>query len=185
MTLRIKPLELPLDAEHAALLKKWMPKIPGVEPLALFRLLIRHPKLSERLHPLGAFQLGKESSLELGDRELAINRTCARCHCEYEWGVHTTLLGARAGLVPAAIAATVNGSADDEVWSARERCLISFVDSLHDTGTVSDELWKQALQYWTDEQALELAVLSGYYHAISYVANMAGLHPETWALRFP
>lgn len=185
MTLRIKPLELPLDAEHAAMMQKWMPKTPGIEPLSLFRLLLRHPKLSESLNPLGAFQLGKESSLALADREIVINRTCARCHCEYEWGVHTTLLGPRAGLSTAAITATVKGGADDEVWSARERCLISFVDSLHDTGTVSDELWKQAFQYWTEEQALELAVLCGYYHAISFVANMAGLDPEPWALRFP
>jgi alkylhydroperoxidase family enzyme len=185
MTQRIKPLELPLDADHAAMLKKWTPKTPGVEPLAIFRLLFRHPKLCESLHPLGAFQLGKEASLSLGDRELVINRTCARCHCEYEWGVHSALLGSQAGLDTATIEATVKSTANDQVWSARERRLISFVDSLHDTGTVSDELWQQLLDYWTEDQALELAVLTGFYHAISFVANMAGLLPETWALRFP
>jgi len=167
------------------MLKKWMPKTPGVEPLALFRLLLRHPKLSESLHPLGAFQLGKDASLSLRDRELVINRTCARCHCEYEWGVHTALLGPHAGLGPATITATVKSSANDEVWSVRERCLISFVDSLHDAGTVSDELWQRLLDFWTEDQALELAVLTGYYHAISFAANTAGLLPETWALRFP
>jgi alkylhydroperoxidase family enzyme len=185
MTLRIKPLGLTLDEEQAIMLKKWMPKTPGIEPLALFRLLIRHPKLAERLHPLGAFQLGNEASLALRDRELVINRTCARCHCEYEWGVHSTLLGYHAGLDPATIAATVKSTADDPVWSARERCLIALVDSLHDTGTISDELWKQLLEYWTENQTLELAVLTGFYHAISFVANMAGLPRETWALRFP
>jgi 4-carboxymuconolactone decarboxylase len=185
MTLRIKPLELPLDGEHAVMLKKWMPKTPGIEPLALFRLLLRNPKLSERLHPLGAFQLGNEASLVLRDRELVINRTCARCHCEYEWGVHSALLGSQSGLDPAMIIATVRSTPDDPAWSARERCLIAFVDSLHDMGTISDELWEQLLEYWTEEQALELAVLTGFYHAISFVANMAGLPPETWALRFP
>jgi len=80
---------------------------------------------------------------------------------------------------------TVKSSANDQVWSLRERCLISFVDSLHDAGTVSDELWQRLLDFWTEDQALELAVLTGYYHAISFAANTAGLLPETWALRFP
>jgi len=185
MTLRIKPLELPVDKEHTAMLERWMPRIPGVEPLALFRVLIRHPKLAERMHPLGAFQLGKESSLALRDRELVIDRTSARCGCEYEWGVHTALLGARAGLDPATITATVKSRAEDQVWSVRDRCLISLVDSLHDSGSVSDALWAQFREYWTEDQALEIAVLTGYYHAVSFVANMAGLSPEAWALRFP
>lgn len=182
---RIKPLELPLDEEHAAMLKKWMPPIPGVEPLALFRVLIRHPKLAEGMYPLGAFHLGSEASLAVRDRELAIDRTCALCRCEYEWGVHTALLGARAGLDPAAINATVKSRAADQVWSVRDRCLISLVDSLHNTGSISDELWTQVREYWSEDQALEFAVLIGYYHAISFVANMAGLSPETWALQFP
>lgn len=185
MTARIAPLELPLDREHAAVLQKWMPPIPGVEPLALFRVLIRHPKLAERMHPLGAFQLGKESSLALRDRELVIDRTSARCGCEYEWGIHTALLGRRAGLDPPTIAATVDSRAEEQVWSARDRVLISLVDSLHDTGSVSDTLWAQFRDHWTEEQALEIAVLTGYYHGISFIANMAGLSPEAWALRFP
>lgn len=182
---RIQPLDLPLDDQHAAMMKKWMPPIPGVEPLALFRVLIRHAKLSESLHPLGAFQLGRESSLELRDRELVIDRTCARCHCEYEWGVHAALLGAAAGLDSTAIQATVKGNPSDPMWSARDGCLITLVDSLHDTGTISDELWRQLLEHWTQDQILELAVLTGFYHVISFVANMARLAPESWALRFP
>jgi hypothetical protein len=95
------------------------------------------------------------------------------------------LRGSHAGLGLATITATVKSSANDPVWSARERCLIALVDSLHDTGTISDDLWKQLLEYWTEDQMLELAVLTGFYHVISFVANMAGLLPETWALRFP
>ena len=185
MPSRIEPLALPLGEEHASMMKKWMPPLPGVDPLALFRVLLRNPKLSEKMRPLGAFQLSRESSLTIRDRELAIDRTCARCRCEYEWGVHAALLGAAAGFDSATIAATVTGDANNPVWSDRDRCLISLVDSLHDSGTLSDELWQGILQYWTQEQALELAILCGFYHAISFVANMAGLAPEAWATRFP
>ncbi|HEV7760231.1 MAG TPA: hypothetical protein VGO78_14620 [Acidimicrobiales bacterium] len=30
------------------------------------------------------------------DREIVIDRTCARCGCQYEWGVHVAFFGDRA-----------------------------------------------------------------------------------------
>ena len=35
----------------------------------------------------GGYELSKRLSLPLRDREIVIGRTCARCGCEYEWGV--------------------------------------------------------------------------------------------------
>jgi len=183
--MRISPAELPLDTETAAAIAKWMPPIRGVEPLALFRILIQHPSLSEALHPLAAFQLGKGSSLDPRTRELVISRTCARCQCEYEWGVHVGLLASKIGLLPSTVAATVTKAASDPLWSDSERCLISLVDALHDTGTVSEELWIELRRHWNEKQTLELTVLTGFYHLISFVANVAGAPLESWAPRFP
>jgi len=38
---------------------------------------------------------------------------------------------------------------------------------------------------WSVPQLLELLVLAGWYHVISYVANGAQVELETWAERFP
>lgn len=34
------------------------------------------------------------------EREIVIDRTCARCGCEYEWGVHVAAFGSAVGLTP-------------------------------------------------------------------------------------
>jgi alkylhydroperoxidase family enzyme len=180
----MQPLDPPYPADVETMLAKWMP--PGsAEPLALFRLLVKHPALSELLRPLGAFQLSKESALPLRDRELVIDRTCARCGCEYEWGVHAAAFGARAGLTPEQIDGTVNGHPDDAMWTDRDRLLLKIADALHDDGNVSDEVWIEARATWSEPQLMEIAVLAGFYHIVSFVANLAGLGTEAWATRFP
>jgi alkylhydroperoxidase family enzyme len=63
--------------------------------------------------------------------------------------------------------------------------LISLVDALHDTSTVSEELWIELRRHWNENQILELTVLTGFYHLISFVANVAGARLESWAPRFP
>ncbi|HEX9101658.1 MAG TPA: carboxymuconolactone decarboxylase family protein, partial [Polyangia bacterium] len=62
--------------------------------------------------------------------------------------------------------------------------LIAIVDELHDTGTVSDARWRATDARFTDEQRLELLVLAGFYHLISFVANGARVEPEAWAARW-
>ena len=179
---RIAPLAPPYPPEVEASLRKWMPPGAAVEPLALFRVLQRHPALAERMRPLGALLLGK-TSLTLRERELVVLRSCARCGAGYEWGVHAAAFGAAAGLDAAAIAATraaVPGAPLDEA----DRALLAIVDELHDTGTVSDAAWGAAAGRFSDAQRLELLALVGFYHLISYVANGARVEPEAWAARF-
>ena len=140
-----------------------------------------HPKLWERLHPLGGFQLGPKSALDLRTRELLIHRTCARCGCEYEWGVHAALLAPSAGLSPEEVAATATAAKPG--GGAPLEFLLA--DELHDTGTVSDTLWHRLVERWSPAQILEMLVLVGWYHMIGYVATAAALPLESWGERFP
>lgn len=89
----------PYDADTGDMLAKWMPSGGAVEPLKLFRTLIHHPDLMSRMRSLGSGLLGK-GLLEARERELVIDRVCARCGCEYEWGVHVAAFGALVGLSP-------------------------------------------------------------------------------------
>jgi len=162
-----------------------MPRNSPVEPLKLFRTLARHRPLAAAMTSLGRFVLGRELSLDLHDRELVIHRVCARCACEYEWAVHAISYGARAGLSPEQLAATVTADADAAVWSARDGLLVRLVDELHDTASVSDELWSELERHWTEPQRLELLLIAGWYHAIAFIANGARVEHESWAPRFP
>jgi alkylhydroperoxidase family enzyme len=58
---------------------------PGVPPLGLFTTLARVPRVWDRFR---AGSLLDRGPISLRHREIIIDRTCARCGCAYEWGVH-------------------------------------------------------------------------------------------------
>lgn len=182
---RITPAEPPHPPGVAEELARWMPPGAAVEPLRLFRTLVRNPGLAAAMHPLGSLLLSRRSLLTKREREIVIDRTTARCGCEYEWGVHVAAFGPAAGLDDGQLRATAAGSAGDPAWSGDDLLLVRLVDALHDGATVPDGLWQQLAARWSDERLLELVVLVGWYHLISFVANAAGVECEEWAPRFP
>jgi 4-carboxymuconolactone decarboxylase len=181
---RIAPLEAPYQPEIAALLRKWMPPGEEVEPLRLFRTLAVHDELASRMRPVGSGILG-HGRLPARDRELLIHRTCARAGAEYEWGVHAIAFGKPLGLSDEQLAATVNGSADDSVWSEHDSQLLAAADELFDTATISEQLWQKLAARLRDDQLLELVIVTGWYRMLACVINAARIEPESWAARFP
>ncbi len=182
---RIVPLSPPYEPDVAAALAKWMPPGSALEPLKLFRILYQNPQLSSRMRAVGAGILGPQSSLDPREREIIIDRTCARCECEYEWGVHVAAFGAAVGLDHTQLEDTASETVETALWSEREHVLIKVVDELHDTMTISDELWEQLATFWNTTQVLEIIIIVGWYHLISFVANAAHIEIESWAARFP
>jgi 4-carboxymuconolactone decarboxylase len=181
---RIAPLAPPYAPEMEALLAKMTPRsAPNV--LALFRVMARHPVLAERSMQWGGFLLGRHASLSLRDREVVIDRVCARCGAEYEWGVHAAAFAEAAGFTEPQTRAIVDPDADDAPLTDRDRLLVRLVDELHESSRVSDTLWEQLAAEWQPEQLLELLMLTGWYHAISFVCNGARVPLESWGARFP
>lgn len=180
---RIAPLAPPHPEALGALLKKMTPPdAPGI--LALFRVLAINPVLAERSMPWGGYLLGRKASLPLRDREIVILRVCARCGAQYEWGVHWTAFAQAAGLGERERGAIVSAVADLEVLAPRDRLLLQMVDALHDKADVDDALWQSLSAQWTAPQLIELLMLAGWYHAISYLCNAARVPLETWAARW-
>lgn len=179
----LAPLAPPYEPELQALLTRMTPPgAPGI--LALFRVLARHPVLAERMTGWGGFLLGRKAELPLRDREVVINRVCARCGAQYEWGVHVAAFGEAAGFTPGQNAAIADSRADLSLLPERDRLLVRLVDELHDTGDVRGDLREQLAAVWNERQLLELLMLAGWYHAISYVCNVARVPMESWGARW-
>jgi alkylhydroperoxidase family enzyme len=183
---RIAPVDTrPADPELRAELERWMPPGAGVEPLLLFRTLARHPALMQAMRPLGAYILGRRSGLSLRLRELLILRVCARCGCEYEWGVHVAGFGAAAGLDADVVAATVHGAAGDPRFAPEEQALLAAVDALCAGPALEDRTWEDLGKHFDDAQRLEILVAAGWYRLISTLCNGLALAREPWGARFP
>lgn len=180
---RLAPLDPPYDPEIARTLERLMGG-PGIEPLRLFRVVAHNAHLLEKLRSSGSYLLnfGTVDPLE---REIVIHRTCARCGSEYEWGVHVVAYGRRLGLSEEQIAATVNGDAQDPVWTERQSLLIRLADELHDSAAVSDDLWEALAKRWSPAQLVELVTLAGQYHTISFLTNAFRVAPEEYGEGFP
>lgn len=177
VTPRLAPLEPPYSPEIGAQLSKMMP--PGIPPIALFRTFVRNLPMAEAMGAWGSYELSRRLSLSMRDREIVIDRTCARCGCEYEWGVHVAFFAQRVELDHRQIASLTTGSSDDACWiDERDRLLIQAVDSLHDQADISDELCEAMAGVFSDSNLLDLLLLCGWYHAISFVARSTRLPLE-------
>ena len=177
---RVEPVAAPYPPELQKVLDAIMP--PGVPPLTLFTTLARVPRVWDRFR---AGSLLDRGPVSLRHREIVIDRTCARCGCAYEWGVHMGFFAKRAALTPEQIRATVQGDANDPVWTDEERLLIRTVDELHDTSNLSEPTWAALVATFTVEQILELIALVGFYHTVSFLANGLRLSPESHGSPFP
>lgn len=171
----------PEDPQLREELTRWMPPGTGKEPLVLFRSLATHPTLMQAMRPLGAFLLGRRTGLTLRQRELLILRVCARCRCEYEWGVHVAGFGAAAGLDAATVAATWHGAADAACFAPDESALLAAVDELCAGPALSDATWAALGEHFADAQRLEILAAAGWYRLISTLCNGLALAPEPWA----
>jgi 4-carboxymuconolactone decarboxylase len=173
---RVEPVSAPYPPELQQVFDAIMPH--GVPPLALFTTLARVPRVWDRFR---AGSLLDRGPVALRHREIVIARTCARCGCAYEWGVHVAFFASRASLTPGQVRATMRGDAGDPAWSDDERLLIHLVDELHDGADISDALWQALAVAFTTEQILELIALVGFYHTVSFFANGLRLPAEPFA----
>lgn len=176
---RIDPLAKPYPPEFDARMKALM---RGAEPLVLFTTLARHERAWAKFTGGSLLDRGP---LPLREREIVIDRTCAKCGCEYEWGVHVAGFAHHAGLDDAQIRATVHGASDDPVWSTAESVLIATVDALLDAKRLTGEQWAALRAHFDEAQALEIIQLVSFYHGVSLICGALDLPLEPSAARFP
>src|SRR4051794_5531408 len=176
---RIAPLQPPYAPEIQQQFDRIM---RGAPPLVLFRVMAGHTRAWEKFRAGGLLDRGP---LSLREREIVIDRTCAKNTCEYEWGVHVATFAEAAHLTAEQVRATVRGDADAACWSAAEQTLIAAVDALHGRATLSDAEFKALSAHYDEAQILEVILLCGFYRTVSYLANTMALPLEEKAARFP
>src|SRR3546814_18443320 len=113
--------------------------ISGADPLVLFTTLATNERALSKF--TGGSLLDKASTLSPRQRELVIDRTTAKCGCEYEWGVHVAAFASHVGIDAEQVRAPVHGAPDDRVWDADERPRLGAVGALLAPRKPSDYTW--------------------------------------------
>jgi alkylhydroperoxidase family enzyme len=176
---RMAPLQPPYEAEIQGQFDRIM---RGAPPLMLFRVVAGQARAWEKFRAGGLLDRGP---LSLREREIVIDRTCALTGCEYEWGVHVATFASAALLTGEQVRATVLDGADAPCWSAAEQAMLAAVDALHVRATLGDAEFKALSAHYDDAQILEIILLCGFYHTVSYLANGLDLPLEAKGVRFP
>jgi AhpD family alkylhydroperoxidase len=129
-----------------------------------FQLLLHSPGLAERVAELGHLvRFG--SSLRDRDRELVTLATGRALGCAFVWESH----------IDAAAAAGVSAETieilerDPASLGTRERVLVSFVDELCRSSTVSEETFDAVRALLEPPEIVELATTVGYYTMLVFV----------------
>ena len=79
----------------------------------------------------------------------------------------------------------VHGGPQDGCWaSERERLLILAVDALREDADIDDGLWDRLASAFGECELLDLLLLCGWYHAVSFAARAARVPYEPGAPRF-
>ncbi len=181
-TPRIEAMEAPFEDDLQKTFDRLMPA--GMKPLIIFKTMAKHRLLFDHQMALGGVVLYK-GTLDRIERELILHRTCARCGSEYEWGVHVNAFARPLGISEEKIRGTVTADWNDPVWTERESILIRLADELHDTATVSDELWAMLSEGWSEMEILEMIAVCGNYHGVSFLTNAVKMNLEANGERFP
>ena len=155
---------------------------PGSEPLALFTSVGQSQKALDRF--LGGAVAGK-GALDFHSREIVIQRTAAQTGCEYEWGIHSKLFAAKAGLSDAQVRSAFDGHADDGNWNEADAAVIATVDALLARKKLSDDEFARIAAHFDTAQILEIVQLIAFYHGVALITGAIALPSEPGMARFP
>jgi 4-carboxymuconolactone decarboxylase len=146
----------------------------GDDELNIFATLAHHPKLLKRWSAFGGVLLGG-GDLPARDREILILRTGWNCQAEYEWGQHAAI-GRGVGLTDDEIARLAEGP--DAGWDDFDAALVRAADELHDDAVISDATWKALAARYNEKQLIEVCMVVGQYHLVSFTLNSLGVERE-------
>ena len=133
----------------------------------IFATLVRHPGLYRRWTAFGGKLLS--GKLPGRDRELLIPRTGWRCQSEYEWAQHVPI--ARGSGVTVEEIERVKEGPDADGWDPFDAALVRAADELHDESVISDATWAVLASRYDDKQLIEVPMVVGQYHLVSYSLN--------------
>jgi alkylhydroperoxidase family enzyme len=73
----------------------------------------------------------------------------------------------------------VRAGAGADGWTPREALLLRAADELHETRTMSDELWGELRPLLNDQELIELCMLIGHYEMLAMTLNALCVEPES------
>ena len=152
------------------------------EPFNIYRTLAHHPQMVREWLQF-ADSLRFNAKLSGRDRELLILRTGVNCKCEYEWGQHVPY-ARQAGMSEDEVSAIASPISSWN-WSEKDIVLLSVADELHSSSNLNESLWTSLSAHFQNDELIEIIMLVGQYHLVSFVLNGFSVERDAGLVPFP
>ena len=129
----------------------------------------------KRWLPFGGWLLVR-GVLPARDRELLILRTAWNCRAEYEWGHHVEL--ARPAGISDEEIERISVGPEAPGWDPFDATLLQAADELHADARISDATWEALAARYDEQPLIELLMVVGQYHLVSFFLNSTGVPRE-------
>src|SRR5271157_2529981 len=110
-------------------------------------------------------------------RELTILRVGNLTGSTYEWTQHAPI-GLRCGLTDEQ-ESILSQWKDSSAFSDQERAVLQYVDEVTSNIRVSEETFKAVMEFFTEEQVVELTILAGYYGMLARILESLEVELES------
>lgn len=110
------------------------------------------------------------------ETELVILRVAHLRRCAYEYQHHVAL-SRRAGVTTTDVERVQDGPSA-EGWTAREKAILTAVDTLHEKQDLDDRTWAVLREHLDDAAVIELLLLVGHYEMLATFINTLRIEPD-------
>lgn len=148
----------------------------GGRLINIYRLMLHSPALANAWFDLNqAVRYGTE--IDGQSRELAIIRVAILNGVEYVQRAHGPAYALQEGLTPEQVAALSDWRAS-QLFNAQQRALLAYTDAMTENIEVTDDVFDNARQHFSERQIVELTLLIGAYNMLTRFLQALKVDPE-------
>ena len=148
----------------------------GGRLINIYRLMLHSPALANAWFDLNqAVRYGTE--IDGQSRELAIIRVAILNGVEYVQRAHGPAYALQEGLTPEQVAALWDWRAS-QLFNAQQRALLAYTDAMTENIEVTDDVFDNARQHFSERQIVELTLLIGAYNMLTRFLQALKVDPE-------
>jgi 4-carboxymuconolactone decarboxylase len=148
----------------------------GGRLINIYRLMLHSPALANAWFDLNqAVRYGTE--IDGQSRELAVIRVAILNGVEYVQRAHGPAYALKEGLTPEQVAALWDWRAS-QLFNAQQRALLAYTDAMTEKIEVTDDVFDNARQHFSERQIVELTMLIGAYNMLTRFLKALKVDPE-------
>jgi 4-carboxymuconolactone decarboxylase len=149
----------------------------GGRLLNIYRMMLHSPEMARAWFELNQ-SVRSHTEIDGQSRELSILRVAGLNGVDYILRAHIPAYAPKEGITPSQLEDLTNWR-ESKAFSSPQRALLAYVDAMTLDIDVSDAVFAEIRNHYSERQTVELTILIGAYNMLSRVLKALKIDPET------